>query len=137
MWPNPQFPADSVTFTEEILNEKLHFFLCSELCYECHTFCRILVQKYSWIQLIQYRNKVLHCLEKSCLYISFLLQAKWNEINFCFDLLIDSFCYYEIFACADVSFWMISFRGSVYLTFITRNEISFLSKCSQWNNTRN
>ena len=28
MWPNPQTPADMVTFTEEILNEKLHF-LCS------------------------------------------------------------------------------------------------------------
>ena len=28
MWPNSQFPADLVTFTEEILNEKLHF-LCS------------------------------------------------------------------------------------------------------------
>ena len=25
MWPNPQFPADSVTFTEEIINGKLHF----------------------------------------------------------------------------------------------------------------
>ena len=29
MWPNPQFPADLVTFTEKILNGKLHF-LCSE-----------------------------------------------------------------------------------------------------------
>ena len=29
MWPNPQFPADLVTFTKEILNGKLHFF-CSE-----------------------------------------------------------------------------------------------------------
>ena len=28
MWLNPQFPADLVTFTEEILNGKLHF-LCS------------------------------------------------------------------------------------------------------------
>ena len=28
MWPNPQFPADLVIFTEEILNGKLHF-LCS------------------------------------------------------------------------------------------------------------
>ena len=28
MWPNPQFPVDLVTFTEEILDEKLHFF-CS------------------------------------------------------------------------------------------------------------
>ena len=25
MWPNTQFPADLVTFTEEILNGKLHF----------------------------------------------------------------------------------------------------------------
>ena len=29
MWPNPQFPADLVTVTEEILNKKLCF-LCSE-----------------------------------------------------------------------------------------------------------
>ena len=28
MWPNPQVPADLVTFTEEIINGKLHF-LCS------------------------------------------------------------------------------------------------------------
>ena len=31
MWPNPQFPADLVTFTEEILNGKLHF-LCNDFC---------------------------------------------------------------------------------------------------------
>ena len=30
IWPNPQFPADLVTFTEEIRNGKLHF-LCSDL----------------------------------------------------------------------------------------------------------
>ena len=28
MWPNPQFPAGSVTLIEEILNGKFHF-LCS------------------------------------------------------------------------------------------------------------
>ena len=28
MWPNEQFPADLVTFTEEILSGKVHF-LCS------------------------------------------------------------------------------------------------------------
>ena len=28
MWPNSQFPADLVIFTEEILNGKLHF-MCS------------------------------------------------------------------------------------------------------------
>ena len=27
MWPNPQIPADLVTFTEEILNGKLDFFV--------------------------------------------------------------------------------------------------------------
>ena len=27
MWPNPQIPSDLVTFTEEILNQKLH--LCA------------------------------------------------------------------------------------------------------------
>ena len=31
MRPYPQFPADLVTFTEEILNGKLHF-----LCSACH-----------------------------------------------------------------------------------------------------
>ena len=33
MWPNPQFPANLVTFTEEIFNEKLYF-LCSEFNYQ-------------------------------------------------------------------------------------------------------
>ena len=31
MWPNPQEAADLVTFTDEILNGKLHF-VCS-VCY--------------------------------------------------------------------------------------------------------
>ena len=40
MWPNPQFSADLVTFTEEILNGKLHF-LCSdsELVVQSKQFC--------------------------------------------------------------------------------------------------
>ena len=29
MWPNPQFPTDLITFTEDILIEKLHS-LCSD-----------------------------------------------------------------------------------------------------------
>ena len=32
MWPNPQFHADLVTFTKEILNRKLHI-LCSDYAY--------------------------------------------------------------------------------------------------------
>ena len=30
MWPNPQVNVDLLTFTEEILNGKLHF-LCSDI----------------------------------------------------------------------------------------------------------
>ena len=33
MWPNPQFSAYLVTFTEEILNGKLQF-LCSDGCFK-------------------------------------------------------------------------------------------------------
>ena len=33
MLPNPQLPADLVTFTEEILNGKFHF-LCSDILNE-------------------------------------------------------------------------------------------------------
>ena len=30
MWPNPQFPADLVTFTEEIINGKVHLYSACE-----------------------------------------------------------------------------------------------------------
>ena len=30
MWPNPLFPTNLITFTEEILNKKLYFF-CSNM----------------------------------------------------------------------------------------------------------
>ena len=33
MWPNPQETVDLVTYTEEILNGKLHC-LCSVICYD-------------------------------------------------------------------------------------------------------
>ena len=36
MWPNPQFPADLVTFTEETFNGKLHF-LCNDKTCSDHT----------------------------------------------------------------------------------------------------
>ena len=31
MWPNKQFSADLVTFTEEILNEKLYFLYSTKI----------------------------------------------------------------------------------------------------------
>ena len=42
MWPNPQFPADLFTFTEEIRNGKFHF-LCSEtflVVIQCAEMCK-------------------------------------------------------------------------------------------------
>ena len=39
MWPNPQETADLVTFTEEILNGKLHF-LCSDVSVEFRCSCQ-------------------------------------------------------------------------------------------------
>ena len=50
----------------------------------------------------------------------------WNEIHFCSNLLIYYFYCYEVFAWADVFSMVISFPGSVYITFITRNDIPFL-----------
>ena len=44
MWPNPQEAADLVTFTEEILNGKLHF-----LFFEVRKFCLWLLHLVSWI----------------------------------------------------------------------------------------
>ena len=41
MWPNLQFPADFDTFTEEILNGKLHF-LCSDLVCAIETLIQFL-----------------------------------------------------------------------------------------------
>ena len=32
MWPNPQFAADLVIFTEEVLNEKLQFSCSVSFC---------------------------------------------------------------------------------------------------------
>ena len=34
MWPNPQVSADFVIFTEEVLNEKLHFMYHERLLYD-------------------------------------------------------------------------------------------------------
>ena len=42
-----------------------------------------------------------------------------------------------VYACTNISFHMISFRVVFTWHFINRSEISFLSKWSQWNNTRN
>ena len=46
MWPNPQFPEDLVTFTEEILNGKFHFLRCASS---------------EWRSILEYDLLVLSC----------------------------------------------------------------------------
>ena len=46
MWPDPQLPADLVTFTEEILKGKLHF-LCSE------RYLGIFIRMKSWSKFLE------------------------------------------------------------------------------------
>ena len=70
MWPNPQFPAYLVTFTEEILNRKLYF-----LCSQIEFILQSVSLKFFEILLI-YSNVVSMILEKSCwkkTYLEFLL----------------------------------------------------------------
>ena len=97
MWPNPQFPVDLVTFTEYILNGKLHLF-CSENFYK-HLFYRTLpddYQKQPFVDVLQTRCSCpeVFCKKGGCrnfakfigkqLYQSLLfnkLQA-WQACNF-------------------------------------------------------
>ena len=55
MWPNPQFPADLVTFTEEILNGKLHF-----LRSDCNARIVRIVGDYPNRELILYLRTIAH-----------------------------------------------------------------------------
>ena len=97
MWPNPQFPVDFVTFTEYILNGKLHLF-CSENFYK-HLFYRTPpddYQKQPFVDVLQTRCSCpeVFCKKGGCrnfakfigkqLYQSLLfnkLQA-WQACNF-------------------------------------------------------
>ena len=49
MWPNPQFLADLVTFTEKIVNWKLHF-LCSGISFLKYTVLKKQFQHILWIR---------------------------------------------------------------------------------------
>ena len=53
MWLNPQFLADLVTFTEEILNGKLHF-LCSEYYVISTILLHIPQGKLNWLFILYY-----------------------------------------------------------------------------------
>ena len=59
MWPNLQKTADLVTFTEEILNAKLHF-LCNAnttLKFETQEILKKYMQNFSLVLRVQYARK--------------------------------------------------------------------------------
>ena len=62
MWPNPQFSADLVTFTEEILNGKLHF-LYNAHCDHC-----VIVASVWWFDLENAPETLVRFVTKLLLY---------------------------------------------------------------------
>ena len=56
MWPNPQFPPDLITFTEQIFNAKLHF-LCSQLNFD-HVYGILLIYLDILIYLTMLKSKI-------------------------------------------------------------------------------
>ena len=68
MWPNPQLPADLVTFTEEILNGKLHF-LCSG-CYYMSIFYSMLFKARSQVWDNFWQPKVVDETIKNAVYFT-------------------------------------------------------------------
>ena len=64
MWPNLRFPADLVTFTEEILNGKLHF-LCGASQFQAWFEIEV-SQLRSATPDVTYRNRVLQICSNEC-----------------------------------------------------------------------
>ena len=63
MWPNPQETGDLVTFTEEILNGKLHF-LCSVTAKDLSTRRKYILVEFMDLVVLKFSN-VLSCLKYS------------------------------------------------------------------------
>ena len=51
MWPNPRETADLVTFTEEILNEKLYFLFSGMCFWRGYKRPRILMLNFSFVSI--------------------------------------------------------------------------------------
>ena len=84
MWPNSQFPMDLVTFTDEILNGKLHFLCCAwngSFSNQSENFYNILISYLgliSWNTLSQLKyNSVEKQMNiQKALFFSFLKKTK-------------------------------------------------------------
>ena len=76
MWPNPQQTPDLVTFTEEILNGKLHF-----LCSVCYTDRNIIVEELK-LQAVRI-NKISQHFRKMSISLWLNWQAYSETCIFC------------------------------------------------------
>ena len=56
MWPNPQFPADLITYTEQIFNGKIHF-LWSEIVKLCSKIVKWFTEHSSIDVLMEYMRQ--------------------------------------------------------------------------------
>ena len=81
MWPNPQETADLVTFTNEVLNDKLHF-LCSVTYFQVCVlgqFIRVICTLGCWK-----RGRILNTEIKlyglKLLMVSFTLPNRWGDL---------------------------------------------------------
>ena len=83
MWPNPQKTADLVTFTEEILNAKLHFF--------SSVYTLLLFWDFCWKSLIPVW--LFYCVSTSCIALWALLKGLPN--------LFVKICLSQILICPD------------------------------------
>ena len=70
MWPNPQFPADFVTCTKEILNGKLHFL------------CSVLMLLILWVNLLIHSKYRKIRTRNKCLFGHFSSSAKRYKTSF-------------------------------------------------------
>ena len=73
MWPNPQFPADLVTFPEEILNGKLHF-LCCAIWDHLHNLKNVKSIHGVVLHLVKLRSSISSVLHKVTLLLLHLLR---------------------------------------------------------------
>ena len=116
MWPNPQFPVDLVTFTEETLYGKLHF-LCNE------NYRKI---KY-WVFTITWKNQY-NLISIMCFIISRIIWPIRNNFLLKRNILTArlllwwknslGFLYHKIkfFRCITVKYYLIDmFYGTSYI----------------------
>ena len=83
MWPNPQEIADLVTFTEEILNGKLHF-----LCSACFFLSAEIPESFAWEYFTLIMCKALEHGLVNDIFSSKTFLKSWVEFNF-FTILLE------------------------------------------------